>query len=844
MATDPRKCRPGTWKAVGRFYCLFGLLFGFIGAGCSSLTVYRENADSLPIIVPRAPAPLEEEAARELARVLGAMSGRTWPMMTESGPGDVGIHVGLTEGARRWGPSLQPARDMLRPAPGEIGPDGFRIRFREGSVYVEGATPRATRFGVSWMLQRWAGVNWYSSDSRGEEIPRRSSLTFPHEDIERQPGYLSREIYGLSGTEGEVWGVRNGLGGRFEFGHALSRVFPRPLLEAFPQWQPDLFGQRYLPVDDSDYHWQPNLADPALAEVAAHRAGRAFEDDPERLSFSLGINDSVRFDQSEATRAWVEPLRFFRGMPDYSALVFGFMNRAAEALGTDFPGRTLGCLAYFWCENPPPFQVNSRVVPYLTTDRAQYYDAAYRRDDLELMTRWAKSGAGGFGLWEYGYGQGFLVPRVPHRALADAIQEGWKRGARGYFAEVGPHAGYDAFKVWMMARLLWEPEVSFDALFEEFFTGYYRSSAQPMRQFFELAEERWMKQSGPPYWIKYYQHEDQALLFPLETVDRLRSFLDRASLLAAGDAVVEFRVKQTARAFAVTEAFLAFDAVRRELAQAWPGSGPLVELAGTPQTLGSFLEHRDRFIAAYEQARSGPDPAVASMDLNHFLRNDPVPRLLWGASVKNPSRAGELLRESGARSSEEGMWRTLAFALGTTRPSEWSLISKNSDFAQTAESPLEPKFLFARFGPMPAEWIVRAAPAELSQVSVQNRVSPALKSIVRVEGAWDTQIFQWHPVTRGHSYLALARMRGRTSPGNDSGLFLTFLDAGRKPVGIHRMQTLPKGESEAERLMVLADEPPLTAVWVGVGIGASRQVAGDWMEVSSVELKVSPRSIP
>jgi len=43
---------------------------------------------------------------------------------------------------------------------------------------------------------------------------------------------------------------------------------------------------------------------------------------------------------------------------------------------------------------------------------------------------------------------------------------------------------------------------------------------------------------------------------------------------------------------------------------------------------------------------------------------------------------------------------------------------------------------------------------------------------------------------------------------------------------------------------VLVDEPPLTAVWVGVGIGASRQVAGDWMEVSSVELKVSPRSIP
>ena len=84
-------------------------------------------------------------------------------------------------------------------------------------------------------------------------------------------------------------------------------------------------------------------------------------------------------------------LRWFRGRPDFSALVFTFMNRAATELAKTHPDKYLGCLAYYWCENVPPFPVDPHVIPFLTADRSQSYDPAFRREEFELQEKWGKA---------------------------------------------------------------------------------------------------------------------------------------------------------------------------------------------------------------------------------------------------------------------------------------------------------------------------------------------------------------------------------------------------------------------------------------------------------------------
>jgi len=132
---------------------------------------------------------------------------------------------------------------------------------------------------------------------------------------------------------------------------------------------------------------------------------------------------------------------------------------------------------------------------------------------------------------------------------------------------------------------------------------------------------------------------------------------------------------------------------------------------------------------------------------------------------------------------------------------------------------------------------------ETGKVLLVERISAAGAKALRIEGGWDTQVFQWRPAKPNSLYVTQAQLRGRSSPGNDSALFLTFLSASGKVVGVPRMQSLPKGETPAWRTAVLADAAPKDAAWVGIGVGSSRQVKDDWFEIGSFSLVGPERKV-
>ena len=815
------------------------LLSGLAVTAHASTPVFRNRQILLPIFVAAGAPPEERAGAAELARVLHTMSGLAWPVGTEENSRRNGFYVGWTHETARHGPPLKAATNLLIRKEGEMGPDGFRIRSLDGSVFIEGATPEAAGFAVAWLLQHEAGVRWYAPGTTGEVIPRRTEWSLAELNLRREPAYVSREIYGRDTGEGTDWARHNGLRSRLEFNHALGRVFSPEIIATHPEWAPLISGRRIAPESVEDQTWQPNLALPEVASYAAQAAGAALARDPERPSFSLAMNDSVRFDQGAATRALVEPLRYFRGRPDYSSLVFTFMNRAAESLARTHPDRYLGCLAYFWCENPPPFRVNPQVVPFVTTDRTQYFCREYRAADLALMSRWGASGVRAFGLWEYGEGANFLVPRVPLTALADAVREGWQRGARGYFAEVEPQWGFDTFKVWMLAQLLWDPARPLGELANDFYAGYYGAAAEPMRRFFELCEVRWMEQDGPPGWLKFYQQEDQALLFPSQTCRELRALLDRAAETAVSNKVIAARVEQTSRAFAVTEAYVEFDAERRKLL-AMAGNDATGVAGGEAAVAGAIqrLVHTRRQLnKAFKGASEGEAPTMTPVDLLLFTRNDPVPRLLWLAGQIDPSAPRRILSAAGTEAMDWVPWRVLAEALADNRVKAGSNLIANSSFERSAKEGQEPRFLFPRSGVVPADWELRAMPTETGSVALIDADEAVPRRALRVEGAWDTELFQWLPAEPGRAYMATAQLRGQSSPGGDSALYLKFRTVAGEPAGIFCMQSLPKGLTSGWHAAALADRAPADAAWVGIGVVATRQVPGDWLEISAMELR-------
>ncbi len=823
---------PAGFWIRGAFPILIGWLF--FASAHAKITVFADGRIFLPVIVPADALPSEREAAEEFGRVLGSMFGVRWPVRAPINVGECGFYLGGLASSASPDGKLIVAKDFFHRKGNEVGPDAFRIRSSHGSIFIDAATLDGIGFAVDWFLQHEGGVRWYAPGAMGEVIPYRANWTLPELNMVREPAYISREITGLNSTEEKLWARRNGLRSRVEFTHALAAVFPRSVLEEHPEWSPLIEGKRHGPVSDGDQNWQPNLALPGVADHAAEVACAAFQCDPSRLSFSLGINDTVRFDQSESTRALVEPVHYFRGMPDYSPLVFTFMNRAAGEMSSHWPNRYLGCLAYFWCENPPPFRVHPNVLPFITTDRSQYFDEKYRAGDLALMSRWGASGVHAFGLWEYAYGRGFVVPRLYCRALAESIRAGWHYGARGYLAEVEPNWGFDAFKVWMLAQLMWEPDRRIEDLENDFYSGYYGAAARPMRRFFELCEESWMSQRGTPRWLKYYGQEDQALLFPVETCGKLRRFLEAAAT-ATETPEETIRVKETARAFDVTESYVRFDGLRRALGNSRPDTLPSSDALA--DSVSKFVRLRENVYQKMKTASLGEMPAMVASALAGVMRNDPIPRLLWLAGYRNPSEPGRILTVAGISKNESRWWSMVAVSESQNSPMIRNGL-ENSALLPAKDKLKEPRFLYPKFGVLPLKWQVQAMPTENGQMEIVDNFADTLKKAVHIGGAYDTQLFQWYPVEPGRTYFAEAQLRGNSSPGNDAALFLTFVDGAGKSVGAGEMQSLPKGVTNDWRTMVLADQAPLGAKWVGVGVGASGQDSDDWLETSSIELRM------
>ncbi|MCC5841308.1 MAG: DUF4838 domain-containing protein [Opitutales bacterium] len=371
-----------------------------------------------------------------------------------------------------------------------------------------------------------------------------------------------------AGPLGE-WGRRNQLTPWRGSLHNLADVFPVELFETHPEFFPLVEGERWrAPAESHPTPWQPDLAEPGVAAHAADYARRYFQENPEAWWVRLGTNDGLVFGDSAGVREWTYPPRWFRNKPDYSDLVFQFINRVAEAVSPDWPDRHFAQLAYYWTENTPSFPVHPKVVPNLSTDQSQLYDPHYREQEWALREAWGRKGTERLSMTHYLYGNGFLIPRQHLRMIAEHLRFSREVGFTDFGALAGFNWGLDGPQPWALTQLLLDPFQPLEPLLKEYYRRYFRAAAKPMRHFFEEAERIWREQPGPAYWLKHFRNESQAELFPSAVNRRLRALLDEAAARVRDDPVAAARVELTSAAFSVTEAFARFHEARQALSVA------------------------------------------------------------------------------------------------------------------------------------------------------------------------------------------------------------------------------------------------------------------------------------
>lgn len=462
------------------------------------LTVFDKNS-ALQVVIPDNAHRLIANVAEDFARILSESSGHAVGVSDEGNhSGDHAIYIGNTSRG-----------NLLLASIGNTLPrrDSFIVSSVDGRLVVLGTDHYATAFGVYSILGDYLGARWFRPGTVGEYVPTTDTLTIPEMTSIFSPSFFSRQLSGLhadSREEVRMWRLRNRLRSHFPSSHNLAWPVTAENYENHPEWFLQFASIEDLPTDPKAVQktWQPPLSDPAFIALVAERAIEFFDENPNRIAYSVGINDNIAFPKSVYDRETHD--RWFRRRPDISNEVFAFTNQVAEKVAEKHPDKYIIQLAYYWAENVPDFPVHPNVVPFLTADRSQYYDRDFAREDKALMQAWGQNGPDFFAVYDYYYGNPYVIPRIHLTYIAESIPAAYDAGARVFYAELYPNWDIDAVKAWLAAQLLWNVGKDPHRLLNEFFDKHDDADANDVEKYFAEWERVWISQSGEARWLKYY----------------------------------------------------------------------------------------------------------------------------------------------------------------------------------------------------------------------------------------------------------------------------------------------------------------------------------------------------
>lgn len=507
------------------------------------------------------------------------------------------IYVGRT--------SRLPAEDV--DALKTLDRDAYLVHRTGDAIHLVGPRPWSTYWATLQFLEDHVGVRWLIPGDLGEDVPRHDRIVIAEGRDVYEPALLSRQWSGAQ--YGGDWSLRQRIRGRYRFHHNLLKVFDPSLFDEHPEWFPIRGGERYQPGEE-DHSWQPCFDTDSSVKHAADAARAAFDADPFLESFSYGCNDGQGWCEGNICKAMDREMESWGGFEGtYSYRYYSWLNRVAAELETTHPDKMVGCLAYSTYILPPEeIGLHRNIIPYLTSNRADYRDPAFREQDQNLLEWWGRV-ANQVGIYDYAYGMGFAIPRIYNHLFQGAIQHAVENGVRGFYAEVYPNWGLDGHKLWIMSRILWNPTVDIDELTDEWNERMFRQAAAPMKAYFALLERTWEEQdTGAGHWAyRLAADPKQFQIFPPAVLEEATEYLKEAAALAQ-DQIVTDRIQFFRKTWDVTLMLGTRYWASREVGQLIEDGADLSEVATAMQRMAAQLARTD--LDAFMEDRVGDDPVA------------------------------------------------------------------------------------------------------------------------------------------------------------------------------------------------------------------------------------------
>lgn len=775
--------------------------------------IIENGSCEMEIILPQNVHKADAEAANTLARELAklACGGN--------------IKVSFFDGNSRPKTKIFFKKCATSQPPQELS--SIRIKSDSGNIEIEYPDESRAMNAVGVFLRKFCGMRFYAPGELGTHFEKKKSLSIPDGESEFKDAFFSIGFYAPTKDakrRGEVsrWLKLNGAhltAGNFS--HNLKNIFD----EEFRRKHPEILAR------DSDgsikYLAQYDILNPAAAEQAAKKADEYFLEYPQAKMFSVGIDDFSEFDERPQTLA--HKRGYFRGFPDYSNAVFEFSAKSAKLIAQKHPSKLVGCIAYLACENPPSFRLPENLVPYFTTDRANYFDAKYKELDFKTLDAWGKT-AKTFGIYDYAYGSPYPFPREIGPAIAEGIARAHKAGARAYYAELNPVYAYDAKKCAEIFAALENPEDPDAAKIagEEFYKNFYGAAGKYVKDFFDTAQNvQFAKRAArgdSARWLGLFKLESSAEIFDECDISEMENSLRFAKISAATSENKKYlkRVESLELAFNFGKLCNSEYRLKKKIFYRLNSRAPAQEIMSLMSELRALSDKKRDALKACETG--GAYPAAMFTELLFTDNLNPsiqAAQYLLSKGVGKREISG-IFTEEEIKIASAANIKNCADAFGGDGGFE--NVGMNGAYEQSF-----PK----------EKWILFECDYDGAKMKISKRAARTGKygaEFVMCENSAISKSLKANP---GEIFVFEGYYRGRITPGTACYATIVFFDKGGKYLG-RKSSLFNVSEGDKFLKFICAAVAPENADSAMVSLFASRMKGGDFLFVDDLSLKIIP----
>lgn len=447
------------------------------------IVIINNGISNYEIVIPDNADTITQGAGNELSHYLNRISGADISLVKESS---------LNTGKNHFFIGFLPTVELTNP-------NTVSYKSQEQDLYITGGSPKSTLYAVYAFLEQELDCMWLSPEA--EVVPQQNKVTIPADlNYTYSPEIGTRTVHSKLFYENHIFADK--LKVTYE---AFPGYVPEARVHTFHRFMPEgVFfedhPEYYALSGEKRRSTQLCLSNPDVLKIVIDSVRAYFERNPGSDILSVSTNDNTQYCQCEECSA------IDKEEGSASGTMIRFVNSVAE----QFPDKTISTLAYQYTRKPCITKPAKNVLITLCSiecDRSKPIEEGCT--DFATDLKGWKELTENIRIWDYTTQfTNFLAP-FPNIKTLEANIRFFRDNNATWVFEQHSHNPSELFELrsYLMARLLWNPDLNTEDLIHEFCNAYYEEGGKYIESYIDAIHEEIKK--APDFFLFLYGDPSQ-----------------------------------------------------------------------------------------------------------------------------------------------------------------------------------------------------------------------------------------------------------------------------------------------------------------------------------------------